>query len=79
MTLCFLSGLLSREFGEGWYRGGKMSVSLVNVVWCEDTITACAKVRQESIEGARRRIHLDVWCEKADGTKVVVGNATALG
>ena len=78
MTLCFLSGLLSREFGEGWYRGGKMSVSLVNVVWCENTITARAKVQQESIEGARRRIHLDVWCEKADGTKVVVGNASAL-
>src|SRR5262245_54864857 len=36
MTLCFLSGLLSREFGDGWYRGGKMSVSLVNVVWCGD-------------------------------------------
>jgi acyl dehydratase len=78
MTLCFLSGLLSREFGEGWYRGGKMSVSLVNVVWCEDTITARAMIREESIEGAARRVHLDVWCEKTDGTKVVVGGASAL-
>jgi acyl dehydratase len=78
MTLCFLSGLLSTEFGEGWYRGGKMSVSLVNVVWCNDTITTRGRVREESIEGARKRVHLDVWCEKADGTKVVVGNASAL-
>jgi acyl dehydratase len=78
MTLCFLSGLLNREFGEGWYRGGKMSVSLVNVAWCEDTISAHAKVRDESLEGAGTRVHLDVWCEKADGTKVVVGNASAL-
>jgi acyl dehydratase len=78
MPLCFLSGLLSREFGEGWYRGGKMSVSLVNVVWCEDAISARAKVRDEAAEGAGRRVHLDVWCEKGDGTKVVVGSASAL-
>jgi acyl dehydratase len=78
MALCFLSGLLTKEFGEGWYRGGKMSVNLVNVVWCEDTIAARAKVREETIEGASTRAHLDVWCEKADGTKVVVGAASAI-
>jgi acyl dehydratase len=78
MALCFLSGLLTREFGEGWYRGGKMSVNLVNVVWCEDTITARAKVREQTGEGSRARAHLDVWCEKADGTKVVVGSASAI-
>jgi acyl dehydratase len=78
MALCFLSGLLAREFGDGWYRGGKMSVSLVNVVWCEDVVTAKARVREETPEGARRRVHLDVWCEKADGTKVVVGAASAV-
>jgi acyl dehydratase len=78
MTLCFLSGLLTREYGPGWLRGGKMAVSLVNVVWCEDVVTARAKVREETEEGSQRRAHLDVWCEKADGTKVVVGNASAL-
>jgi acyl dehydratase len=78
MTLCFLSGLLTREFGDGWYRGGRMNVNLVNVVWAGDTITARGRVREETVEGARRRAHLDVWCEKADGTKVVVGAASAL-
>jgi hypothetical protein len=48
------------------------------VVWCEDTIAARAKVREQTIEGARTRAHLDVWCEKADGTKVVVGAASAI-
>jgi acyl dehydratase len=79
MALCFLSGLLTRELGEGWYRGGKMSVALVNVVWCGDAITPRAKVREETPEGAAKRVHLDVWCEKADGTKVVVGSASAMG
>ena len=78
MTLCFLSGLLTRELGDGWIAGGKMAVNLVNVVWAEDVITARAKVREETPEGGRIRAHLDVWCEKADGTKVVVGTASAL-
>ena len=79
MALCFLSGLLTREFGLGWHRGGKMSVSLVNVVWAEDVVTPRASVREETPEGDRTRVHLDVWCEKADGTPVVVGTASALG
>lgn len=78
MTLCFLSGLLTREFGLGWMAGGKMAVNLVNVVWAEDVVTARAAAREETAEGAKRRVHLDVWCEKADGTKVVVGSASAL-
>ncbi len=78
MALCFLSGLMAREFGDGWDEGGKMAASLVNVVWAEDVITARAKVREETPEGSKRRIHLDVWCEKGDGTKVVVGSASAV-
>jgi len=78
MALCFLSGLLTREFGTGWLRGGKMAVALVNVVWCGDAITPRVKVREETAEGVARRTHLDVWCEKADGTKVVVGTASAV-
>src|SRR5262249_29822449 len=78
MTLCFLSGLLTREFGDGWSGGGKMNVSLVNVVWAEDLISARAKVREETPEGTHKRVHLDVWCEKPDGAKVVVGTASAI-
>jgi acyl dehydratase len=78
MALCFLSGLLTKEFGQGWLRGGKMDVRLVNVVWAEDVVTPRAKVRDEVAIGGGRRAELDVWCEKADGTKVVVGSASAL-
>ncbi|MGH7859567.1 MAG: hypothetical protein ACREQY_19760, partial [Candidatus Binatia bacterium] len=68
MTLCFLSGLLTREYRLGWYRGGKMTANLVNVVWAKDAVTPRAKVREELGEGSRTRALLDVWCEKADGT-----------
>jgi acyl dehydratase len=79
LPLCLLSGLLTREFGDGWYRGGRMSVALVNVVWCGNAVTARGRVRGERAEGRKTRVELDVWCEKADGTKVVVGSASALG
>jgi hypothetical protein len=36
------------------------------------------KVREEVPEGAKTRVHLDVWCEKTDGTVTVVGTASAL-
>jgi acyl dehydratase len=78
MALCFVSGLLTRELGGGWQAGGKMNVALVNVVWAEDLITTRAKVREEVAEGGRTRVHFDVWCEKADGTKVVVGTASGI-
>lgn len=76
MSLCFVSELLTRELGPGWQRGGKMTVSLVNVVWAEDLVTARAAAQSEVPEGAGFRRHYDVWCEKADGTKAVVGTAS---
>src|SRR3989304_4056073 len=33
MSVCFLSELLTRRFGAGWYCGGKMNVRLANIVW----------------------------------------------
>lgn len=78
MSVCFVSELLTQAFGVGWLRGGKMDVRLVNVVWVEDVIATNGKVREVVPEGRLGRVHLDVWCEKADGTKTLVGTASAL-
>jgi len=78
MSLCFLSELLTRRFGAGWYLGGRMSVNLVNVLWQKEQVICRGTVREVTQEGARRRAHLQVWCEKPDGTKTVVGTASAL-
>lgn len=78
MSICFLSELLTGRFGVGWYCGGRMSVSLVNIVWGSDTIISRGLVRELTPEGSKQRAHLDVWCEKQDGTKVIVGKASAL-
>ncbi len=78
MSICFVSELMTHAFGLGWQGGGKLDVRLVNVVWLNDVLTTRGKVREEVPEGSRRRLHLDVWCEKPDGTKTLVGTASAL-
>jgi len=78
MALCFISEMMTNRFGIGWYQGGKMNVNLVNVVWQSETITARGLARSTSLEGSASRVHVDVWCEKEDGTKVVVGSASGL-
>jgi len=78
MTVCLVSELMTEAFGLGWIWAGKMDVRLVNVVWVGDVLATRGKVREEVPQGSRRRAHVDVWCEKADGTKALVGTASAL-
>lgn len=78
LPICLVSELLTRDFGRGWLAGGKMDVRLVNVLWAGEDVRVCAQVTDESPEGDRTRAHLDVWVEKADGTKVIIGRSSAL-
>jgi acyl dehydratase len=78
LPICLVSELLTREYGRGWLSGGKMDVRLVNVLWADEVVEARAEEVSEVPEADRTRVHLDVWVQKADGTKVIVGNASAL-
>jgi len=78
MSVCFVSELMTRAFGAGWFCGGKLNVSLVNVVWPDDQLAVRGKVREEVPEGSKTRVHCDVWCEKPDGVKTIVGTASGL-
>jgi hypothetical protein len=78
LSICFLSELMTAAYGLAWQLGGTLDVRLVNVVWVDDVLTARGRLREETAEGAKRRLHLDVWCEKPDGTKTTVGSASVL-
>jgi len=78
MSVCLVADLMTARWGAGFLAGGKLDVRLVNVVWPNDAITACGKVRETVPEGSRSRAHVDVWCAKGDGTMTVVGTASAL-
>jgi acyl dehydratase len=78
MSICFLSELMTRRFGQGWYCGGKMVVNLVNVLWEGETVTTHGVMKECTPEGSRQRAHLEVWCQKGDGTVITVGSASAV-
>lgn len=59
-------------FGEGWLAGGRLAVKLVDLVLVDQTVHAKAVVRET--EGST--VHLDVWCARDDGGKVLVGTAS---
>lgn len=77
-SICLLSELLTRRFGAGWICGGKFTVSLVNPVWVDETVIARARVLERVREGDGERAMMEVWCEKADATVIVVGRASAV-
>jgi acyl dehydratase len=77
MSTCFVAQVMQDEFGLGWIEGGKMSLKLTNVLWVDEAVTAHARVREETPEGTRVRVHCDVWVDKDDGTRVVLGTASA--
>ncbi|HVP29930.1 MAG TPA: MaoC/PaaZ C-terminal domain-containing protein [Myxococcota bacterium] len=78
MSTCFVSQVMQDHFGEGWLVGGKMDVRLTNVLWVDESVTARARVREEEREGTRTRVHCDVWVEKDDATRVLLGTASAV-
>ena len=78
MSTCFVHQLMQDRFGRGWVLGGKMSLKLTNVLWVDERVTVRGKIREESSEGTRTRVACDVWAEKADGTRILIGDASAL-
>lgn len=78
MTLACLSELLTRHFGKGWFLGGTLDVKFTNVLWLNEPFTARGIITGRSIENGQSRAQVTVSCEKADGTKIIVGTASAL-
>jgi acyl dehydratase len=78
MSTCFVSQLLQDHFGEGWLRGGRMSVKLTNVLWVDEAVTVHGRIRDEEPEGTRTRVRCEVWIDKTDGTRILAGDASAL-
>ncbi len=78
MSTCFVSEVMQRRFGMGWLEGGKLSVKLTNVLWVDERVTAHARERERHAEGTRTRVHCDVWIDKDDGTRILLGDASGL-
>lgn len=78
MTTCFVAQAMLDRFGVGFLAGGRMDLKLTNVLWADERVTVGARVRDSAREGTAERVHCDVWVEKDDGTRILIGDASAV-
>lgn len=77
-SVCLIAEMMTRRFGLGFIVGGRFDLRLVNVLWAEETTGAQGRIIAQHPEGSRTRAEIEVWTEKADGTKTIVGTASAI-
>ena len=78
MTISCVTELLTRHFGRGFYMGGRLDVKFTNVLWPNEPFTTRGIITGRRAEGGQTRAEVTVYCEKADGTKIIVAEASAL-
>ena len=78
MTLSCITELLTRHFGRGFYLGGHVDVKFVNVLWLNEPFTTSGLMTGRRVEHGKTWADVAVSCAKADGTKIIVGTASAL-
>lgn len=78
LSVCHVAAMMTGRFGMGFLSSGRLDLRLVNVLWANETTAARGRLIERRAEGARTRAEVEAWCEKSDGTKTVVGTASAL-
>ena len=77
--LSYVLEMLYRYFGQDWLEHGKIKVSFIGGGAINgDTLTAHGLVTAMEPEGDGTRMTLDVWLEKQDQAKILVGQASCL-
>jgi acyl dehydratase len=77
-SVCLIAEMMTDRFGLGFMIGGKLDLRLVNVLWVDEVSGPHGRIIERRPEGKRTRAVVEVWSEKADGTKIIVGTASAL-
>jgi phosphate acetyltransferase/phosphate butyryltransferase len=78
MSTAYVSQLMTAFLGEGFVKGGKMSVAFVKPVLEGDTLTIHGVVKSREQEGSRTRVTVEVWAQNQDGIQTMVGTASGL-
>lgn len=72
----FLDEMMVRLLGEGFVRGGEISVTFIQAARPGDTVTTHGTVTSTSIVDGRERVECEVWLENGKGEKLTVGTAS---
>ena len=78
MSTAYVSEMMTRFLGEGFVKGGRLSMVFIKPVYVGDRLTVHGVVKERVAEGADTRVVVDVWCENQDGDKTAVGTASGV-
>ena len=78
MSTAYVSEMMTRFLGEGFVKGGTISMSFIKPVYAGDRLTVHGVVKEMRPERDATRVVVEVWCENQDGEKTAVGTASGL-
>lgn len=78
MSTAYVSQMMVQFLGEGFVKGGKMSVGFIQPVLAGDVLTMHGRVKSKEPDGPHTRVSVEFWCENQDGIKTMVGSASGL-
>ena len=76
--MAYISELMAREFGEGWYVGGSLDLRLTRPVRPGDTLFTRARVVEKKVENGKKIVLCEVRMENQNNEEVIVGTAGAV-
>jgi hypothetical protein len=74
-----MSEPMVRLFGESWFTSGKISLTFIGKgVQQGDAVTIGGRVTDVRTVAGGAEVHLELWMDKADGARPVIGRASGL-
>ena len=78
MSTAYVSQMMVQLLGEGFVKGGEISVAFIKPVFAGDILTVHGRIKSRETEGVSARVTVEVWCENKQGVKTMVGTASGL-
>jgi 3-hydroxybutyryl-CoA dehydratase len=77
MSLAYVSEMMARTFGRGWYEAGELDTTFVRAVRPGDTITTRGKITGQRSTSEETFVVCEIYCENQLGERVLEGTAQA--
>ena len=78
MSTAYVSVRMTKFLGEGFVKGGTLSMSFIQPVYAGDRLTIHGEVKEKRPEGTATRVVVEVWCENQDGERTAAGTASGV-
>jgi acyl dehydratase len=78
MSTAYVSEMMTKFLGEGFVKGGTLSMSFMQPVYAGDRLTIHGEVKEKRVEGTATRVVVEVWCENQDGERTAAGTASGV-